>query len=283
MQENQTENFIEIQDLSFRYEGAEDPEHFVLKNINLGIAKGSFVCIIGHNGSGKSTLGKCFNALHLPTKGKVLINGMDTADEKYLWEIRKSCGMVFQNPDNQLVSSIVEDDVAFGPENLGVAPEEIRVRVDNALNAVNMYSKRKKGPHLLSGGQKQRVAIAGVLAMEPDCIVFDEPTAMLDPAGRKDIMEIIHKLHEEGKTIVLITHFMDETVKADRIIIMDKGRIAADGSPAEIYSDTERLKELGLHVPFAADLAAKLRNDGLDIPADIITEEDLAEAICRLK
>ena len=290
------ETVIQLKDVTFSYyvEDAEgnvttnndvDVKHsekrMALDGVTLDIEKGSFVAIVGSNGSGKSTLAKHLNALLLPSSGEVLVCGMSTADPDNTWEIRRRCGMVFQNPDNQLVSSVVEDDVAFGPENLGVDPAEIRKRVDNALNAVGMYEFRKKGPHLLSGGQKQRIAIAGVLAMQPECIVFDEPTAMLDPSGRAEILKIIRGLHEEGKTVILITHFMEEAAQADRIIVMDKGRPILDETPAALFAHGEKLQELNLQMPFGASMAAKLRDLGVDLPEGIITAERLAECLCR--
>ncbi|MBR3394405.1 MAG: energy-coupling factor transporter ATPase [Firmicutes bacterium] len=290
------ETVIQLKDVAFSYyvEDAEgnvttnndvDVKHsekrMALDGVTLDIEKGSFVAIVGSNGSGKSTLAKHLNALLLPSSGEVLVCGMSTADPDSTWEIRRRCGMVFQNPDNQLVSSVVEDDVAFGPENLGVNPAEIRQRVDNALNAVGMYEFRKKGPHLLSGGQKQRIAIAGVLAMQPECIVFDEPTAMLDPSGRAEILKIIRGLHEEGKTVILITHFMEEAAQADRIIVMDKGRPILDETPAALFAHAGKLQELNLQMPFGASMAAKLRDLGVDLPEGIITAERLAECLCR--
>lgn len=290
------ETVIQLKDVTFSYyvEDAEgnvttnndvDVKHsekrMALDGVTLDIEKGSFVAIVGSNGSGKSTLAKHLNALLLPSSGEVLVCGMSTADPDNTWEIRRRCGMVFQNPDNQLVSSVVEDDVAFGPENLGVDPAEIRKRVDNALNAVGMYEFRKKGPHLLSGGQKQRIAIAGVLAMQPECIVFDEPTAMLDPSGRAEILKIIRGLHKEGKTVILITHFMEEAAQADRIIVMDKGRPILDETPAALFAHGEKLQELNLQMPFGASMAAKLRDLGVDLPEGIITAERLAECLCR--
>ena len=287
---------VQLKDVSFSYyvEDAEgnvtansdvDVKHsekrMALDGVTLDIEEGSFVAIVGSNGSGKSTLAKHLNALLLPSAGEVFVCGMSTADPENTWEIRRRCGMVFQNPDNQLVSSVVEDDVAFGPENLGVDPAEIRQRVDNALNAVGMYEFRKKGPHLLSGGQKQRIAIAGVLAMQPECIVFDEPTAMLDPSGRAEILKIIRGLHEEGKTVILITHFMEEAAQADRIIVMDKGRPILDETPATLFSHAEQLRSLHLQMPFGASMAARLRAQGIDLPEGIITAERLAECLCR--
>ena len=290
------ETVIQLKNVTFSYyvEDAEgnvttnndvDVKHsekrMALDGVTLDIEKGSFVAIVGSNGSGKSTLAKHLNALLLPSSGEVLVCGMSTADPDNTWEIRRRCGMVFQNPDNQLVSSVVEDDVAFGPENLGVDPAEIRQRVDNALNAVGMYEFRKKGPHLLSGGQKQRIAIAGVLAMQPECIVFDEPTAMLDPSGRAEILKIIHRLHAQGKTVILITHFMEEAAQADRIIVMDSGRPVLDETPQALFAHAEKLRELNLQMPFAASMAEKLRAEGLDLPLGILTAESLAEVLCR--
>ena len=275
---------IEIRHLTYSYEDEISGEaKLAISDLNLTIADGSFVAVVGRNGSGKSTLAKNLNALLLPSEGDIFVDGMNTKDEAHLWDIRRTIGMVFQNPDNQLVSSIVEDDVAFGPENLGVDPKEIRERVDRVLKSVNMYEHRKKGPHLLSGGQKQRVAIAGVLAMQPDCIVFDEPTAMLDPSGRKEIMDIIGSLHREGKTVILITHFMEEAAQADRIVVMHQGRLAMDGSPAEIFARADELADLNLELPFAAEIAAKLRSRGIDVPQEIVTEEALAAYLCALK
>jgi energy-coupling factor transport system ATP-binding protein len=280
------ENIIQIKNLSFDYiresdEGSETIH--AIRDVSLDIEEGSFTAVIGKNGSGKSTLAKNLNGLLLPTGGKILVNGWDTADEDHIWDIRQTAGMVFQNPDNQLVASIVEDDVAFGPENLGVPPEEIRTRVDQVLKAVDMYDFRTKAPHLLSGGQKQRVAIAGVLAMEPRCIIFDEPTAMLDPQGREEVMSIIRKLHEDGKTVILITHFMDEAAQADRIVIMDDGRVLADGSPDEVFSDEGTMRRIRLDVPLAVDMAQKLRERGVPVPSDVTTQEKLVEFICQYK
>ena len=275
---------IQLKNVSFAYEQEEEGTPVAVKlavdGVSFDVERGSFVAIVGSNGSGKSTLAKHMNALLIPTEGQVLVDGMDTkvVSETAPWEIRQKVGMVFQNPDNQLVSSIVEDDVAFGPENIGIEPAEIRRRVDEALNLVGMYEHRKKGPHLLSGGQKQRVAIAGVIAMDPECVVFDEPTAMLDPKGRKEIMHIIRTLHSQGRTVILITHFMEEAAEADRIIIMDKGKVAADDVPAKIFSR----EDLGvLNIPFAVRMAARLRQSGMDLPADIVTEKQLAEFLCR--
>ncbi len=278
------EPIIRLEDLVYQYKREDlTPEDPAIDHVNIQIAPGSFTAVIGRNGSGKSTLAKNINGLLLPTEGAVYVKGWDTADQDKIWEIRQSAGMVFQNPDNQLVSSIVEDDVAFGPENLGVEPGEIRKRVDESLYAVNMYEERKKAPHLLSGGQKQRIAIAGVVAMRPECIIFDEPTAMLDPHGRQELMDIIQKLHEEGITIVLITHFMDEAAKAERVIIMDKGKVALDGSPREVFSKAEEIRAMALDVPFAVDLADRLRSRGIPVPAEIITDEEMVDFICQYK
>ena len=279
-------SFLHAEKLCFSYiNDTEDPpvKTEVLKSIDLDIQKGEFVAVLGHNGSGKSTLAKCFNAINLPESGKVTVDGMDTADENNLLPIRQRVGMVFQNPDNQIVATIVEEDVAFALENMGVEPGEIRRRVDEALKTVGMYEYRMHAPHKLSGGQKQRVAIAGILAMKPDCILLDEPTAMLDPRGRKEVMETIKSLNrEQGVTIVLITHYMEEAAQADRIVVIDGGNILMDGTPREIFPQVEKLKSIGLDVPQATELAWRLRNRGFDLPADIITEEECAEAVCAL-
>jgi energy-coupling factor transport system ATP-binding protein len=274
------EHQILMEDLSFRY---SEQDEMVLKEINLSISKGEFVAVIGHNGSGKSTLAKLINALLIPTRGRIRVMGMDTRDPEKVWEIRQKVGMVFQNPDNQLVATIVEEDVAFGPENQGVDPAEIRTRVDEALKEVGLYEYRTHGPHLLSGGQKQRVAIAGVLAMQPECIVLDEATAMLDPRGRQELMEVIRRLNEkEGKTILHITHYMEEAAEADRIIVMKDGEIALEGSPSEIFSRVKLLQELGLEVPKLAQLNLRLRECGVGLP-DILSEDELVMELCRLK
>jgi ABC-type cobalt transport system, ATPase component len=275
------ETMIESNDLVFNYK-VEDEKAAALKNVNITIKKGEFVAIIGHNGSGKSTLAKHMNALLVPTKGKMLVKGLDTSDEKYLWDIRQSTGMVFQNPDNQIVATIVEEDVAFGPENLGVPSAEIRERVDNSLKIVDMTSYIKQGPHLLSGGQKQRVAIAGVLAMKPECIVLDEPTAMLDPSGRREVIDTITKLNkEENITIVLITHYMEEAVNADRVVVMEDGEIVMSGTPKEVFSKVEELKKLGLDVPQVTELAYELRKEGINIPEDILTVDEMVVQLCQ--
>ncbi len=276
------DTIIKIDHLMFDYKRDEDNLPInALYDVSLLIRRGSFTAIIGHNGSGKSTLAKNINALLLPSGGAVYVNGYDTKDDSKLWEIRQTAGMVFQNPDNQLVSSIVEDDVAFGPENLGIDPLEIRKRVDESLESVNMYDLRKKAPHLLSGGQKQRVAIAGVIAMRPACIILDEPTAMLDPHGRGEVMDIIHKLNQDGITIVLITHFMEEAAKAERVVIMDKGRVQLDGSPEEVFAKFDQIKSFGLDVPLAAELAHRLRSKGIAVPDSIINIEKMVDYLCQ--
>ena len=278
------ENIIEIDNLYFQYPHGEDEEpKLAIKGVSLEIEEGSFTAIIGQNGSGKSTLAKNLNGLLLPGKGAVYVSGMDTRDEDKIWDIRQTAGMVFQNPDNQLVSAIVEDDVAFGPENIGIDPVEIRARVDEALDAVKMGKYKRKAPHLLSGGQKQRIAIAGVVAIRPRCIIFDEPTAMLDPRGRKDIMEIIEKLHREGITVILITHFMDEAVRADRVVIMNKGEILLDGTPEHVFSQDELIRSARLDVPMAAEIAIYLRENGIDVPPEVVTAERLKEFVCQYK
>lgn len=273
-------SIIKIENLTFQYTQEEGEEaKKVLNDINLEIEKGSFTAIIGRNGSGKSTLAKNLNGLLLPTSGDVYVGGWNTKDDEHIWDIRQTAGMVFQNPDNQLVSSIVEDDVAFGPENIGVDPVIIRERVDKALADVNMGEYRSKAPHLLSGGQKQRIAIAGALAMEPECIIFDEPTAMLDPAGRKDIMDVIDRLHCDGITVILITHFMDEAVQADRVIILDQGSILLDGTPEEVFSKSDIVRDASLDLPMAVELSDYLRARGIKVPETTVTSEELVEFI----
>lgn len=271
---------IQTEHMSHTYQDESGNVVYALDDVSLAIRKGEFVSIIGTNGSGKSTLAKHFNVLLTPSKGAVTVLGMDTKDPKNLWDIRQHVGMVFQNPDNQIVAAVVEEDVAFGPENLGVEPSEIRRRVDEALASVNMTDYALHSPGLLSGGQKQRIAIAGVLAMKPDCIVLDEPTAMLDPVGRKEVLETVHRLNkEEGITIVYITHFMEEAVTSDRVVVMKNGKLLHDGTPREIFSQVPMLKELGLDVPVAAEVAAKLRLDGVSLSNEIITEEELGDQL----
>lgn len=278
------ENLIEVRDLGYEYpknEENKEEDTTALRGVDFTVAPGEFVGIIGHNGSGKSTLSKLLNAIILPTKGQVLIKGMDTKDPENLWSIRQTAGMVFQNPDNQLVATIVEEDVAFGPENLGVEPAEIRRRVDECLATVSMGEYRRQKPHQLSGGQKQRIAIAGILAMEPECIIFDEPTAMLDPSGRREVMETIKKLNrDKGMTVLHITHYMTELIDVDRIIVLDGGQIVMEGTPREIFRQVTALKAIGLDVPQMTELAFLLRESGFDIPDDLLHIEEMAGALC---
>ena len=274
------EEFIQVRDMSHVYHRGQENEKTALSHVDFSIRKGEFVAVLGANGSGKSTLAKHLNALLLPTEGECIVAGMDTREEADLWKIRQQVGMVFQNPDNQIIAALVEDDVAFGPENLGLPPKVIRQRVDAALHAVRMEEFRNFAPHLLSGGQKQRVAIAGALAMQTDCIVFDEATAMLDPQGRREVLDIVRKLNrEKGITIVYITHFMEEAAVADRILIMEKGRLLHNGMPKELLTDVKEMKRLGLDVPLAAEVAEQLRKQGIALPRDIFTEEELAKAL----
>ena len=267
--------YIQTQDVTFAYDAEEGQEpRNVLKGVTLGIRKGEFVALLGHNGSGKSTIAKMFNAMLLPSGGKVFVDGMDTVDEAVVYEIRRRVGLVLQNPDNQLVASVVEEDVAFGPDNLGVPPEEIRRRVDEALKAVEMYDFRLNAPYKLSGGQKQRIASAGLIAMQPDCIVLDEPTAMLDPRGRSAVLATIHTLNrEKGITIVLITHYMDEAVEAGRVVVMDGGKILLDGAPQEVFAQVELLKQHQLDVPQATELTYRLQGMGFPMPCTLTAEE----------
>ena len=274
-------SFIEVDHLSHSYHIEKDVEYKALQDINLSIEAGQFVAVIGTNGSGKSTLAKHLNALLLPTQGCCKINGLDTKEQADLWKIRREVGMVFQNPDNQIIAAVVEEDVAFGPENIGVPPEEIRLRVTEALQAVGMSKFRKFAPHLLSGGQKQRIAIAGALAMRTHCLVLDEPTAMLDPTGRKEVLQTVQKLHKElGMTILYITHFMEEAIAADRVIVMENGKIAVDGIPADIFTQVDKLEKMGLEVPLAVKMAEELRKKGIRIPKTVMTDEELAVALC---
>ena len=275
-------NIIEAKELSFSYK-SEEKEKIVLAGLNLAIEKGSFTAIIGHNGSGKSTFAKHINAILLPSGGSVSVCGFNTADEETLYELRKNAGMVFQNPDNQIVATIVEEDVAFGLENIGIEWEEMHRRVKDALIAVNMYDYRKRAPHLLSGGQKQRVAIAGILAMEPQCIVLDEPTAMLDPIGREEVIDTIMKLNKEkGITIVLITHYMDEAAKADRVVVLDNGKVMLDDTPQEVFEREELLQSIGLDVPQSTALAHRLRENGVELRGGILTPKECAKEILKL-
>ncbi len=272
-------SIIEAKELTFFY----DKEKVVLDNLNLNIEKGSFTAIIGHNGSGKSTFAKHINAILLPCGGSITVCGIDSKDEDRLYQLRKNAGMVFQNPDNQIVATIVEEDVAFGLENIAVPWEEMNTRVKDALMAVNMYKYRNRAPHLLSGGQKQRVAIAGILAMEPECIILDEPTAMLDPKGRREVLDTIVSLNRtKNITIVLITHYMDEAAKADRVVVLDRGKIMYDATPQEVFDKEDELRSLGLDVPEAASLAHKLKNEGIDIKSGVLTPEECAGEILRV-
>ena len=273
---------ISLKKLKHYYTDADDKEVKALDGVDLDIKKGEFVAIIGANGSGKSTLARHLNALLLPTEGECRVAGLDTRDEDNLWPIRQQVGMVFQNPDNQIVAAIVEEDVAFGPENIGVPSQEIRARVDRSLAAVGMTEYAKHAPHLLSGGQKQRVAIAGILALEPQCIVLDEPTAMLDPQGRKEIVQTVTSLNKEkGITIVYITHYMVEALAADRVVVMEKGHVRFMGTPHEVFSRVDELEKLGLEAPLAAKVASELRKSGIKLPQEIITDEELAQALCQ--
>ncbi|MCD7889710.1 MAG: energy-coupling factor transporter ATPase [Oscillospiraceae bacterium] len=279
-------SFIDIDNVKFTYTTEDDngnvEKNEVLHGLSLSIDKGEFVAVLGHNGSGKSTLAKLLNAINLPDSGKVTVAGMDTADEDKLFDIRSNVGMVFQNPDNQIVATIVEEDVAFALENIGVEPKEIRRRVDEALKTVGMYDYREHSPSKLSGGQKQRVAIAGVLAMKPDCIVLDEPTAMLDPIGRREIMSTITELNKSGVTIVLITHYMDEAARAKRVVVMDSGDIIMDDCPKKVFSQVEKLKSLGLDVPQVTELTHELIKCGINLPEDIIYEDECYDALYEL-
>lgn len=285
MEENMTQDgkeiLFDIRHLTHTFETEDGKTFDALSDVTCTIPKGSFTAIIGTNGSGKSTLARHLNALYLPTAGEVIVEGMKTSDMEHIWDIRQKVGMVFQNPDNQLVAAIVEEDVAFGPENLGVPAEEIRKRVDYALEKVGMSAYRTHSPAMLSGGQKQRIAIAGVLAMHPDCIVLDEPTAMLDPLGRKEVMDTIHELNRsEEITIVLITHFMEEAVTADHVLVVDRTKLQMQGTAREVFSQADKLTAMGLDVPVAADLAHGLRKKGYEIPEDCMTDEELGEALC---
>ncbi len=277
------EDIIKIRDLVFEYV-TEDSKYRAVDNFNLNIKKGEFVAVIGHNGSGKSTLSKNLNAILIPTSGEILVNGMNTKDEDKLWSIRQSAGMVFQNPDNQIVATIVEEDVAFGCENLGIEATEIRARVDWALKSVDMYEMRDRQPHLLSGGQKQRVAIAGIIAMRPDCIIFDEATAMLDPSGRAEVMATIKRLNKEYNITVLhITHFMGEAVEADRVVVMEKGKKVLEGSPREVFNNVDKLKKIGLDVPYMTELSHLLVKEGVNIKQDILTVDEMVGELCQLR
>ncbi len=278
-----SQTMIDARQVAFSYAAEDELPREVLHGVSLTVKEGSFVALLGHNGSGKSTMAKMFNALLLPGGGQVLVEGMDTADEERKYDIRRTVGMVLQNPDNQLVSTVVEEDVAFGPENLGVPPEEIRQRVEAALRAVDMWEFRSHAPHKLSGGQKQRVAIAGVMAMQPRCLVLDEPTAMLDPQGRREVMDTVHRLNrEQGMTVILITHYMEEAVRADRVVVMDGGRIVTDGTPRDVFADVERMRALQLDVPQPTELCWLLRQRGVALPPDVLTVDECVEALASL-
>ena len=274
---------IKAEKIKFEYSSHSGDKSLAVKSVDMSIKKGEFVAILGHNGSGKSTMAKLMNALLVPSEGVLLVKEIDTKDESKLWEIRQAAGMVFQNPDNQIVATIVEEDVAFGPENLGVPSDEIRRRVDEALKTVDMYDYKLHSPSLLSGGQKQRVAIAGLIAMRPECIILDEPTAMLDPSGRKEVVDTIKLLNKEGITIILITHFMDEAVNADRIYVMEKGEVLMEGTPKKVFQQVDRLKSIGLDVPQVTELSYLLRKEGINLPPDILTVEEMVMELCRLK
>ena len=275
-------DIIKVNNVSFEYV-TEESAFKAIDNLSLDVKEGEFVVIIGHNGSGKSTLSKNLNAILTPTSGEIYINGLNTNQEENLWDIRQTAGMVFQNPDNQIVATIVEEDVAFGPENLGIEPSEIRTRVEESLKSVGMYELRDRQPHLLSGGQKQRVAIAGIIAMKPKCIIFDEATAMLDPSGRKEVMNTI-KTHnkEENITVLHITHFMEEAVDADRIIVMEKGKKVLEGTPREVFTKVDELKRIGLDVPYMTELSKELIESGLKIDSDILTVDEMVDKLCQL-
>ncbi|MGS6886943.1 energy-coupling factor transporter ATPase [Clostridioides difficile] len=276
------DNIVKVNNISFEYITGE-AKLKAIDNLSLDVKKGEFVAIIGHNGSGKSTLSKNLNAILMPTEGNILIDDMDTKEEERLWDIRQTAGMVFQNPDNQIVATIVEEDVAFGPENLGIEPKEIRRIVEESLKSVGMYDLRDRQPHLLSGGQKQRVAIAGIIAMRPKCIIFDEATAMLDPSGRKEVMKTIKRLNkEENITVIHITHFMEEAVEADRVVVMEKGKKILEGTPREVFSKIKMLKEIGLDVPCMTELSSLLIEEGINISSDILTVDEMVMELCQL-
>ena len=280
------ETMIKCNNVSFKYRANEEEqeEKYAVNDVSFEVEKGEFLVILGHNGSGKSTIAKHMNAILLPSEGTVIIDGLDTTKEENLWEIRAKAGMVFQNPDNQLVATIVEEDVAFGPENLGVEPAEIRKRVDDSLKKVGMYEYRRHAPHLLSGGQKQRIAIAGILAMKPECIIFDEPTAMLDPSGRREVLNHIKEVNKKyGITIVLITHYMDEAAQADRVIVMDEGKTILEGKPRDVFANVEKMKNLGLDVPQVTELAYELKKSGISIDTNILNVDEMVDALCQLK
>ena len=276
-------NFIEVKDLVYRYSKEQGDDNLcpAIDHVSIEIKRGEYIAIAGSNGSGKSTLARCLNGLLLPTEGKILVDGMDTNDDDLIWDIRKKIGMVFQNPDNQIVSSMVEDEVAFGPENIGIENPELRKRVDNALKSVGMYEYRNREAHKLSGGQKQRIAIAGAVAMRPDCIVFDEPTAMLDPKGRSQVMKVIRELNDQGITSILITHFMEEVAEADRVLVMKSGKLLADSVPEDVFADTNLIESAGLEIPAAVLLRNELIENGISLSHEVINKDDLVDALCR--
>jgi energy-coupling factor transport system ATP-binding protein len=278
-------NIVEMQNVNLIYKSHDEerPDMEAVRDASISIRQGDFLAVLGRNGSGKSTLARLMNALLLPTRGIVLVNGINTSNEELIWEIRRTAGMVFQNPDNQIVGTIVEEDVAFGPENIGIPPEEIRTRIDDAMKTVGIYKFKKHAPHLLSGGQKQRVAIAGILAMKPECIILDEATAMLDPVGRREVMRVLHKLNTEEKiTIIHITHHMDEAVTADRVIVMDKGLVVINGTPAEVFRNVEKIKSLGLDVPQVTELIYELKKAGIELDKDVLTVDDAFDCLSEL-
>ncbi|MGG7161795.1 energy-coupling factor transporter ATPase [Clostridium baratii] len=280
-----SQEMIKCENLVFKYTSHEDGiEKYAINGVDLTVNKGEFLVVLGHNGSGKSTLAKHMNALLIPSDGYVYVDGLNTKDKDNVWDVRSKAGMVFQNPDNQMVATIVEEDVAFGPENLGVDPKEIRKRVYESLEKVGMSEYKRHAPHLLSGGQKQRVAIAGILAMQPECIIFDEPTAMLDPSGRKEVLKNIKEINKEyGITIVLITHYMDEAAQADRIVVMDEGKLILEGNPKDVFSQVELMKKIGLDVPQVTELSYELRKEGIDLDSKIINVDEMVDALCQLK
>ena len=276
-------NFIKVKDLVYRYSKEQGDDNLcpAIDHVSIEIKRGEYIAIAGSNGSGKSTFARCLNGLLLPTEGEILVDGMDTNDDDLIWDIRKKIGMVFQNPDNQIVSSMVEDEVAFGPENIGIENPELRKRVDNALKSVGMYEYRNREAHKLSGGQKQRIAIAGAVAMRPDCIVFDEPTAMLDPKGRSQVMKVIRELNDQGITIILITHFMEEVAEADRVLVMKSGKLLADSVPEDVFADTNLIESAGLEIPAAVLLRNELIENGINLSHEVINKDDLVDALCR--
>lgn len=276
-------NFIEVKDVVYRYSKEQGDDNLcpAIDHVSIEIKRGEYISIAGSNGSGKSTFARCLNGLLLPTEGEILVDGMDTNDDDLIWDIRKKIGMVFQNPDNQIVSSMVEDEVAFGPENIGIENPELRKRVDNALKSVGMYEYRNREAHKLSGGQKQRIAIAGAVAMRPDCIVFDEPTAMLDPKGRNQVMKVIRELNDQGITIILITHFMEEVAEADRVLVMKSGKLLADSVPEDVFADTNLIESAGLEIPAAVLLRNELIENGISLSHEVINKDDLVDALCR--